>query len=350
MLKKTVLLVLVVVATTFMGSCDKQTRVIGTLVLAPGQSGDVQNSRVELWTQALVQVAYVSSGDKSPSVSPFEFTDVQPGYYFVVAYKDLDNSGGITNGDIVGVIGGKYQPGQGGTAVNVKEGQTYDCDTLEMWIYTGGGGGDKGWIYINSAPQGAAIWVNGSNTGGVTPATMEGTPGNYQIKLTLTGYQDWQQSVACTAGETTAINATLQQGGGGGGDCQVTGTVSFPGHTLSNNANAYIDTVGTGGQPSPILATQVNPGNGGFTFQFTINGDMQVVAEAWDDANGNQQYDAGDGWGFYDKDGDTQWTQNDMLTIGPGKTVPNVNIVLSPVTDGAKRPTIPWRKPVTDTE
>ena len=39
-----------------------------------------------------------------------------------------------------------------------------------------------------------------------------------------------------------------------------------------------------------------------------------------------------------------------MLTIGPGKTVPNVNIVLSPVTDGAKRPTIPWRKPVTDTE
>jgi hypothetical protein len=118
-------------------------------------------------------------------------------------------------------------------------------------------------------------------------------------------------------------------GGGGGNDtCIVTGTVNWPGHALSPNTKVYIDTV-SGSSAYPILSAAVNQGSGAYGFQFTISADLQVVAEAWDDANGNQQFDAGDGWGFYDPNGDNQWTSDDLFTIGPGRTLQNININLT---------------------
>ncbi len=193
---------------------------------------------------------------------------------------------------------------------------------------TGGGGGDKGWLSINSTPQGATIWVDGTNSGSQTPAMMEGDPGSYQIKLTLSGYEDWQQDVTITAGETTYVNATLQQQGGSNDTCKVSGTVTWSGHTLSNFCVAFLDTIDGENNVYTLLGTQVNPANGTYQFVFTINGNMQVLADAWDDINNNQQVDAGDGWGFYDKNGNQGWDTGDLFTIGPGVNVSNVNITL----------------------
>lgn len=143
--------------------------------------------------------------------------------------------------------------------------------------------------------------------------------------------------------------AALGGGGGGSDTCIVTGTANWPGHSLSSQTNAYLDTIG-GTTAYPIIYAPVNAGNGAFGFQFTISGDMQVAAEAWDDANGNQTYDVGDGWGFYDADNDGDWTASDMFTIGPGRTVQGVNIVLSTVTGGMQKPTFPSRGPIAHTE
>ncbi len=132
--------------------------------------------------------------------------------------------------------------------------------------------------------------------------------------------------------------------GGGGGDstCTVTGTVTRPGGTLTNFCVAYLDTVG-GSTAYHIIETAVNPANGSFQFQFIINGDMQVLAEAWDDVNNNGwPPDTDDGWGFYDLDGDQNWTTDDLFTIGPGRTISSVNIALGTVTDGHNLRRLDW--------
>ena len=138
MLKKTVLLALILVGVTFMGSCTKATKLTGTLVLQPGQTGDVENTRVALYEKADLTgtpVAFVASKTNTISNSPFEFDNVLEGYYYVLAWKDLDGNGVVSDKDIVGVHGGTYVPGQGGTQVTVVKGQTTDVGDIEMLIY-----------------------------------------------------------------------------------------------------------------------------------------------------------------------------------------------------------------------
>ena len=184
-------------------------------------------------------------------------------------------------------------------------------------------GGGEGWISINSTPQGATIWVNGTNTGSQTPALMSGAPATYQIKLTLTGYQDWQQNVSINANETTYVNATLQPQGGG--QLNVSGTVTWPGHSLSNYCIAFLDTSHTS-TIYPIGIVQVNPGNGAYTIQLDLGGPLEAYVEAFDDVDNNGNIDPGEGLGWWDQNGNNEW--DDMLTFQPGQTVTNANIVL----------------------
>jgi hypothetical protein len=138
MLRKTVMLALIVAAVAFMGSCTKATRLTGTLILQTGQSGDVQNSKVQLFvSQDLTgsPVMEVASKQNTTVNSPFEFTDPVEGYYYVIAWKDLNGDGVISDKDIVGIHGGTYSPGHGGSQVMVKDGQTTDCGEIVMAIY-----------------------------------------------------------------------------------------------------------------------------------------------------------------------------------------------------------------------
>ncbi len=138
MLKKTVLLALIVIAVMFMGSCTKKTKLTGTLILQTGQSGDVQNCKVQLFvSQDLTgnPVKEVASQQNTTINSPFEFDDPVEGYYYLIAWKDLNGDGVVSDKDIVGIHGGTYTPGHGGSQVEVKDGKTTDCGEIVMMIY-----------------------------------------------------------------------------------------------------------------------------------------------------------------------------------------------------------------------
>ena len=138
MLKKTVLLALIVVAVAFMGSCTKATKLTGTLILQTGQSGDVQNCKVQLFVSSDLTgspVKEVASQQNTTVNSPFTFDDPVEGYYYLIAWKDLNGDGVVSDKDIVGVHGGTYSPGHGGSQVTVKDGQTTDVGEIVMLIY-----------------------------------------------------------------------------------------------------------------------------------------------------------------------------------------------------------------------
>lgn len=136
--KKSVLVTMLAVLALSL-SCTKVTKVIGTLLLQAGQTGDVQNCRVELYEKADLTgtpVKFVSSKNSGQAnTSPFEFTDVIEGYYYILAWKDLNGDGVVSDKDIVGVHGGFYRPGYGGTQITVTEGKTNDVGNIEMLIY-----------------------------------------------------------------------------------------------------------------------------------------------------------------------------------------------------------------------
>ena len=138
MLKKTVLLALIVVAVAFMGSCTKATKLTGTLILQTGQSGDVQNCKVQLFVSSDLTgspVKEVASQQNTTVNSPFEFADPVEGYYYLIAWKDLNSDGVVSDKDIVGIHGGTYRPGYGGSQVTVKDGKTTDVGEIVMLIY-----------------------------------------------------------------------------------------------------------------------------------------------------------------------------------------------------------------------
>lgn len=118
-------------------------------------------------------------------------------------------------------------------------------------------------------------------------------------------------------------------GGGGGSTITITGTVTWPGHTLSANCYAFLDTSHTEAIV-PLNLFQADPATGNYTITETIAGPLEAYVEAWDDVNGNGQLDVGDGLGFYDANGDGNW--NDMLTFNPGDQLSNANISLFEIT------------------
>lgn len=132
---------LLVIALAIVGiGCSKKTGIKGRLILQTGQTGDVRGCRVQLFIQsdltgnAVKEVASDATGTDQTK-SEFEFTDVLPNYYYLVAWKDLNNSSVRDNGDIIGVYGGTYRPGYGGTQLQVSDGKMTDAGDIVMYIY-----------------------------------------------------------------------------------------------------------------------------------------------------------------------------------------------------------------------
>ena len=138
MLKRTVLLALVVITMALIGGCTKPTKLTGKLILQTGQSGDVQNCKVQLYVSSDLTgspVKEVASQQNTAVNSPFEFTDVVEGYYYLIAWKDLNGDGVVSDKDIVGIHGGTYTPGHGGSQVSVITGKTTDVGEIVMLIF-----------------------------------------------------------------------------------------------------------------------------------------------------------------------------------------------------------------------
>ena len=68
-----------------------------------------------------------------------------------------------------------------------------------------------GTLFVQSIPVSAQIWVDGTNTGKVTPDSIKNlAAGNHALTLKLDGYKDSiQASVSITAGQTTSKSITL---------------------------------------------------------------------------------------------------------------------------------------------
>lgn len=62
-----------------------------------------------------------------------------------------------------------------------------------------------GTIYIESEPSGAEIWLDGVNTGVVTPGTVEAEAGPHIVTLKLEGYGEREINVNVTAGEEVPL-------------------------------------------------------------------------------------------------------------------------------------------------
>ena len=184
------------------------------------------------------------------------------------------------------------------------------------------GGGTTGDIHIVSTPAGAEAFLDGTDLQAVTPLTVQGVPaGDHAVKLTLTGYQDWNGNVTVVAGQTAEVNATLVQQGGGA--ATVSGTVSWPGHTLSQYCFALLDSAHQGGI---VVVASAAASTGSFTLTINLTAPMEVYCEAVDDLNNNGYIETGEGFGYWDINGNHQWY--DMFTLNPAQQVTGASIVL----------------------
>jgi hypothetical protein len=65
-----------------------------------------------------------------------------------------------------------------------------------------------GTVYAKSNPSGANVFVDGTYNG-ITPMTLTLYPGNHNIVLKLSGYNDWSSTVYVSAGSSQTINPGL---------------------------------------------------------------------------------------------------------------------------------------------
>jgi hypothetical protein len=165
---------------------------------------------------------------------------------------------------------------------------------------------------------------------------------SYGDTVNLTAIADQGWSFFGWAGDTTGnanplslviqrnldITAVFHQGSA---PVTIGGIVSWPGHALTSHTYAFADTFADG---NPFLVAQatVNPNDG--SFLITINNianPLHLRFEAHDDVNNNgiwNPIDSGDGWMYYDLNGDNIWSIDDTITVAPGDQITGINIVL----------------------
>ena len=68
----------------------------------------------------------------------------------------------------------------------------------------------SGTLNINSSPSGARIFIDGIDTGKVTPTTLKVITGSHQVTLTKSGYRDEIFNILVSSGSTQTVNKTLQ--------------------------------------------------------------------------------------------------------------------------------------------
>jgi hypothetical protein len=122
------------------GGCavsQPSTRIVGTLSLAPGQTGDLSNTRIGIYTSLqewandtpVRVVAPVGSG----ATVTYVFDNVVPGNYYFDAWKDIDNDFVIDFADIYGWYGNGSYPNGALTQFPVNQGQTVTI-SIQMFV------------------------------------------------------------------------------------------------------------------------------------------------------------------------------------------------------------------------
>ncbi|MDZ7317063.1 MAG: clostripain-related cysteine peptidase [candidate division KSB1 bacterium] len=110
------------------------------------------------------------------------------------------------------------------------------------------------------------------------------------------------------------------------GYTEVSGFVRWPGRNLSQYCYALLDSSHTD-QIILLAQARVNPADGSFTIPLSLQKATEVWVEGWDDVNNNGRIDAGDGFGWWDINGDGRW--NEMIRLKPGDRVTNAEVRLA---------------------
>ncbi|PWR75577.1 S8 family serine peptidase [Methanospirillum stamsii] len=95
-----------------------------------------------------------------------------------------------------------------------KSSQGYQSHYFSIFNVNYGIAAQTGSIYGTSTPTGARIWVDGTDTGKTTPATVGSVAaGNHAVTLKLTNYNDYTTSTSVTSGQTATVSGTLLPSG-----------------------------------------------------------------------------------------------------------------------------------------
>ena len=134
------------------------------------------------------------------------------------------------------------------------------------------------------------------------------------------------------------IENTQGGGGGGGGvgadEIGLAGSVTFPGQQLSPYCYVLIYEVDNQGNLTQLGYEEVAADG---SFSILVQGvayDHVFAFDAFDDANNNEQLDIGEGYGYWDGNGNNAW--DDVLEAQPGHEYSGINISLTPYQGKAK--------------
>lgn len=187
----------------------------------------------------------------SSQITPCTFTRVSPGSHTVSVSKS-----GYTSMSRMATV-------NGGSTTQV-------AFTLSKVPQT------TGTIYVVSTPQGANAYVDGVFYG-ITPALATGLePGNHQVRISLSGFQDWIGTVFVTSGATTTVTQTLHTGTTAPtpSPTQSPATGSVMVSSTPSGAEVFMDNVYEG--ISPLTIASVQPGTHTFLIKQAGYADWQV--------------------------------------------------------------------------
>lgn len=196
----------------------------GTIRLPQGAGGDIVNTRVSLFESIDEFERNISTFTTATDAGgSFTFNNINPGSYFISAWKDNNNSGVIDGGDYFGVIGVNQIEGFVPTRQQVVIGQNTGFDITILILPPGFGVSVTG--TYSGSNQGVTVTLTLTESGGTVtgsgtivegantfPVTVAGTFNAPNVNLTLTSAQ---------------LQAPIQ----------LTGTVSNDGRTINGTMN-----------------------------------------------------------------------------------------------------------------
>ncbi len=139
------------------------------------------------------------------------------------------------------------------------------------------------YLFVYSTPPGAAIFLNDSSVGGVTPREQNAMPGAYTVKLVKAGYPDYTTIITIAEGTTAIVNYDFRNARAASGlpvlssispSRGITNTTvkisSLAGSNFASNANIRLKRSGYGYAEGSV--TSVNSAGTKITGSIDLNG------------------------------------------------------------------------------
>lgn len=220
-------------------SCDSSDpepttgTITGNIALPAAASGDIERTRVTLY-ESLDEFrndveTFSATADEDGN---YMFENINPGSYFLAAFKDNDNSGDLSSGDFYGYLGGgPLDPSQATPQrQQVTAGDNLNIDFVIQIVPPGFGISLTG--TYSGTSQGLTLTMNLTDTNGNITGSGTLNTGAEVLAINVTGSRNGTSVTLQISGETVPLTFT---------------------GTLSDDASTLTGTVtGTGNDGSPI--------------------------------------------------------------------------------------------------